>query len=66
MADSTHNSASGGDFYDIINGNNGAAQRSVGISTKAFALNLATGLALFLLEVSGFFLLKSSEIGKRI
>ena len=50
----------------ILNGNAGAGQDSKGITTKAFALNLATGVALFLFEVTGFFLLKSTDVGRRI
>lgn len=37
-----------------------------GITTKAFVLNLATGFILFTLQTTGFFLLKSSSIGRRI
>lgn len=54
------------DFNDFINGAAGTAQQQQGITTKAFALNLAAGIGLFLFEVIGFFLLKSSNIGRRI
>ena len=51
---------------DIFAGNAGAAQNSGGISTKAFFLNLATGVVLFVLQFSGFLLLKSSYLGRRL
>ena len=57
---------SGGGGLGIIDGNAGAAKASEGITTRAFALNLAVGFALFVFEVSGFFLLKSSDIGRRL
>ncbi len=63
MANGTNNGTS---FEYFINGNAGAAQDSSGITTKAFLLNLATGLGLFALQITGFFLLKSSNIGRRI
>lgn len=49
-----------------FNGGAGAAQDSSGIATKAFVLNLATGLGLFAFQLTGFFLLKSSSLGRRI
>lgn len=49
----------------IFDGNAGAAQTG-SVTTKAFFLNLATGAALFAFQLSGFFLLKSSNIGRRI
>ncbi|KAK3648733.1 hypothetical protein LTR56_001006 [Elasticomyces elasticus] len=51
---------------DIFQGNAGAAQTSGGITTKAFVLNLATGVGLFVFQLSGFFLLKSSNLGRRL
>ena len=68
MSDNNSSSNGNPNFYNIINGGAtaGAAANDKGITTKAFALNLATGLALFLFEVTGFFLLKSSSIGRRI
>ncbi|KAK4949474.1 hypothetical protein LTR10_012092 [Elasticomyces elasticus] len=51
---------------DIFQGNAGAAQTSGGITTKAFVLNLATGIGLFVFQLSGFFLLKSSNLGRRL
>ena len=64
----SNSSSNGTSFGDIIDGGSGTAQDSgtVGITTKAFALNLSTGIALFLFELIGFFLLKSSGIGRRI
>lgn len=50
----------------IFDGQAGAAQASDGITTKAFLLNLAVGFGLFAVELSIFFLLKSSNIGRRI
>ena len=58
--------STGSGFGDIINGNAGAAADSNGVTTKGFALNLAAGLALFVFNLTGFFLLKSSSIGRRI
>ena len=67
MGDNNGSSSNGSpSFYQLINGDKGAAQSAQGITTKAFALNLATGLALFLFELTGFFLLKSANIGRRI
>jgi hypothetical protein len=51
---------------EIFQGNAGAAGAGGPVNTKAFFLNLATGAALFAFQVSGFFLLKSSNIGRRI
>lgn len=50
----------------IFQGNSGVAQTSGGITTRAFFLNLATGFALFIFQLSGFFLLKSSNLGRRL
>ncbi|SMQ51567.1 unnamed protein product [Zymoseptoria tritici ST99CH_1A5] len=49
----------------LTNGNAGIAQTGA-VTTKAFVLNLATGFGLFVFQLSGFFLLKSSKIGRRI
>lgn len=49
----------------IFDGNAGVAQTG-SVTTRAFFLNLATGAALFAFELSLFFLLKSSNIGRRI
>ncbi|GAB7357634.1 hypothetical protein MBLNU459_g0132t2 [Dothideomycetes sp. NU459] len=59
----TTNSSS---FLDIIDGSAGAAQSQSGIALKAFVLNLAVGVGLFVFELSGFFMLRSSAIGRRI
>lgn len=63
---STNNTSNSTSFYDILNGDAGAAQAKAGISTRTFALNLATGFALFIIQISAFFLLKSSDLGRRI
>ena len=62
----SQNQIAGNEAFDIINGQGGAAQGQKGISTRAFALNLALGIALFVTELTGFFLLKDSKIGRRI
>lgn len=51
---------------DILRGNAGIGQNTEGINTRAFLLNLATGIVLFVAQLSGFFLLKSSSLGRRI
>lgn len=51
---------------DIFGGNAGVAQQQAGITTKTFVLNLAVGIGLFAIELSIFFLLKSSNLGRRI
>jgi len=65
MADSG-NTSSTDEFLNLLDGNAGTAQQSDGIATKAFLLNLATGLGLFAFQLTGFFLLKSSSIGRRL
>lgn len=50
----------------IFEGNAGSAQSKDPVTTRAFFLNLATGAVLFALQVTGFFLLKSSNIGRRL
>ena len=65
MANISH--SSGNDtFLDFLNGQAGVGQNSRGIAVKAFVLNIAVSLALFAFEISGFFLLKSSAVGRRI
>ena len=64
MANETNTTV--GSFVDLIDGGRGAGQNREGIAIKAFVLNLAIGLALFALEIAGFFILKSSAIGRRI
>ena len=53
-------------FVGLIDAGAGVGQNRAGIATKAFVLNLAVGLGLFVFEIAGFFLLKSSAIGRRI
>ena len=55
-----------GGFVGIIDAAAGLGQNQSGIATKAFVLNIAVGLGLFVFELSGFLLLKSSAIGRRI
>lgn len=62
MANITNNTG----LVDIINAGAGVGQNTEGIAIKAFVVNLAVGLTLFALEVVGFFLLKSSALGRRI
>lgn len=67
MADNSNGAANGNlTFGTIISGQAGAAQNLSGVTTKAFLLNLAVGFGLFTFEVSAFFLLKSSKIGRRL
>ena len=54
------------DLPSLLNGGAGKGQGQDNIAVKAFALNIAVGAALFVFELSGFFLLKSSAIGRRI
>lgn len=51
---------------DFFSGNAGVAQSRQGIALRAFIISIAVALVLFTVEVSGFFLLKSSAIGRRI
>ena len=53
-------------LLDIFGGDAGVGQLQAGIAIKAFVLNIAVGLGLFAFQISGFFLLKSSAIGRRI
>lgn len=62
MASNSSNQA----ILDLLNGQAGTGQNEEGIAVKAFALNVAVSLGLFAFEVSGFFLLKSSAVGRRI
>jgi hypothetical protein len=50
----------------LFEGEAGSAQNSAGITTRAFLLNLAVGFGLFAVELTIYFLLKSSNIGRRI
>lgn len=60
------NSSSNEAILDFLNGNAGVGQNKQGIALKAFVLNIAVSLGLFAFEISGFFLLKSSAVGRRI
>lgn len=51
---------------NVFNGEAGVGQNKEGIPLKAFVLNIAVSLGLFAFEISGFFLLKSSAVGRRI
>ncbi|KAG8526403.1 uncharacterized protein KY384_000059 [Bacidia gigantensis] len=62
----SNNTAAGNPVNDFLKGNAGAAQNTQGIQVKAFVLNLGIALATFAVQLSGFFLLKSSAIGRRI
>lgn len=62
----TSNSTSNGTLLDLLNGEAGKGQNQQGIALKAFVLNIAVSLCLFAFELSGFFLLKSSAVGRRI
>lgn len=53
-------------LLDFLNGQAGVGQNQLGIAVKAFVLNIAVSLGLFAFEISGFFLLRSSAIGRRI
>ena len=53
-------------ILNFLNGQGGTAQNTQGIQVKAFVLNLAIALGTFAVQISGFFLLKSSAIGRRI
>ena len=65
MANSSHLS-SNTTLLDFLNGQAGVGQNQQGIAVKAFILNIAISLGLFAFEISGFFLLKSSAIGRRL
>lgn len=51
---------------NFLEGDSGVAQSSRGITIRALVLNLAVAAALFLFQVTGFFLLKDSSAGRRI
>jgi hypothetical protein len=65
MANSS-NSSGNGSILNVFNGEAGVGQNKEGIPLKAFVLNIAVSLGLFAFEISGFFLLKSSAVGRRI
>ena len=62
MSSSTSNST----ILNLFNGNAGTGDKKQGIALKAFVLNLAVSLGLFAFELSGFFLLRNSALGRRI
>jgi hypothetical protein len=68
MGNHNNSSSNGNDLYNFYDGTSGSAQNAKynGITTRAFLLNLATGVGLFAFQLTGFFLLKSSGVGRRI
>ena len=62
----SNNSSGNSTLLDLLNGNAGAGQNKQGIALKAFLLNIAVSMGLFTFEILGFFLLKSSALGRRI
>lgn len=64
------NNNAGQNLTTFLNGGQGFGQSQDGkvqkLDTKNFALNLAVSLGIFAFELSGFFLLKSSAVGRRI
>ncbi|KAK3709000.1 hypothetical protein LTR37_011164 [Vermiconidia calcicola] len=65
MANATGNSTGDEFLNQIINGNAGDAAEKEGTTTKSFVLNLALALGLFTFQLTGFLLLKSSNIALR-
>ena len=53
-------------LLQFLDGKRGEGEDSEGIALKAFVLNIAVSLGLFAFEISAFFLLKSSNVGRRI
>ena len=66
MSDSAANGNASDPVLNFFTGQAGAGQKTEGIQVKAFVLNLAIALGTFAIQVSGFFLLKNSAIGRRI
>ena len=66
MSNTTSLNGNGTLLGNLLNGDAGAGQNKSGIALKAFFLNIAVSLGLFAFEISGFFLLKSSALGRRI
>ena len=62
MANFSHNDT----LLDFLNGQAGVGGNQKGIAVKGFVLNIAVSLCLFAFEMIGFFLLKSSALGRRI
>ncbi len=63
--DNTTTSGTNDTFSSFLNAG-GKGQSQQGIATRAFVLNIAVSLGLFAFEIAGFFVLKSSAIGRRI
>ena len=53
-------------FQTVFNSSTSLGPNLQGIDTKGLVLNIVFSLALFASEILGFFLLKSSAIGRRI
>ena len=63
MSNSSSNSST---IENLLNGDAGTGKNKQGIALRAFVLNLAVSLGLFAFELSGFFLLRNSALGRRI
>ena len=66
MSNSSSNSSTNDAILNFLNGNAGVGASKQGIALKAFVLNLAVSLGLFAFQLSGFFLLRNSAVGRRI
>ncbi|KAL8895732.1 MAG: hypothetical protein Q9207_008042 [Kuettlingeria erythrocarpa] len=62
----TLTNSTGNSTFDFFGGAPANVQAQAGIQLRAFLLNIAVALGLFTAEIVGFFLLKSSAIGRRI
>ena len=65
----TQNCSSNGNatsFLCLLDGQPTLGQDKSGTNVKAFVLSVAVSLGLFAFNLSGFFLLRSSAIGRRI
>lgn len=60
------NSTGNGTFETLFGGAPANVQAQAGIQLRAFLLNIAVSLGLFITELLAFFLLKSAAIGRRI
>ena len=60
------NNSSSNPLDDILNGGLAKANGQAGITVRTFVLNILVSLALFVIEIVGFFCLKSSVMGRRI
>ena len=65
MVNSSSPLSGNGTIIGLLNGQTDVGQTE-GIALKAFVLNIAVSLGLFAFEISAFFLLKSSAVGRRI